>query len=290
MKIGVSAVINSGSMDVAELARWAEELGFDSFWLPEHPVIPAHTTSRYGGTPDGSIPPFMADLADPFIGLAMASAGTTRIRLGTAVCLAPEHHPLVQAKQIAALDYHSGGRFLFGVGAGWLREETEIMGGDFDHRWTQTREAIEVMKALWTQDEAEYHGRYYDFPALKVFPKPAQKTASAHLPGRRRPQRLPPRSGLRRRLDAGAGHAGGRPDRPRHAGRTGKVGRPGPGGYYDLRIRRVRPGRNPADGGRRGQHGHGAAGNQRPQRGAAGAGAAGGGGAGVGGRRDASRP
>ena len=175
MKIGVSAVLNSGSMDVAELARRAEELGFDSFWLPEHPVIPAQTTSRYGGTADGSIPPFMADLADPFIGLAMASAGTTRIRLGTAVCLAPEHNPLVQAKQIAALDYHSGGRFLFGVGAGWLREETEIMGGDFEHRWTQTREAIEALKALWTEDEAEYHGRYYDFPALKVFPKPAQK-------------------------------------------------------------------------------------------------------------------
>ena len=175
MKIGVSTVINSNSMDVAELARQAEELGFDSFWLPEHPVIPAQTTSRYGGTPDGSIPPFMADLADPFIGLAMASARTTRIRLGTAVCLVPEHSPLVQAKQIAALDHHSGGRFIFGVGAGWLREETEIMGGDFDHRWTQTREAIAVMKALWTQDEAEYHGRYYDFPALKVFPKPAQK-------------------------------------------------------------------------------------------------------------------
>lgn len=175
MKIGVSAVLNSDSMDVAELARRAEELGFDSFWLPEHPVIPVQTTSRYGGTADGSIPPFMADLADPFIGLAMASAGTTRIRLGTAVCLAPEHNPLVQAKQIAALDYHSGGRFVFGVGAGWLREETEIMGGDFEHRWTQTREAIEVMKALWTEDEAEYHGRYYDFPALKVFPKPAQK-------------------------------------------------------------------------------------------------------------------
>ena len=175
MKIGVSAAISSNSMDVAELAQQAEALGFDSFWLPEHPIIPVHTTSRYGGTPDGSIPPFMADLADPFIGLAAASARTTRIRLGTAVCLVPEHNPLVQAKQIAALDHHSGGRFIFGIGAGWLREETEIMGGDFDHRWTQTREAIEVMQALWTQDEAEYHGRYYDFPALKVFPKPAQK-------------------------------------------------------------------------------------------------------------------
>ena len=175
MRVGVSTVFNSNSTNVAELAQKAEEVGFDSFWLPEHPVIPVDTTSKYGGTPDGSIPPFMADMGDPFIGLAMASAKTTRIKLGTSICLVPEHSPLVQAKQIAALDYHSGGRFIFGIGAGWLREETEIMGGDFDHRWTQTREAIEVMKALWTQDEAEHHGRYYDFPAMKVFPKPAQK-------------------------------------------------------------------------------------------------------------------
>ena len=175
MKIGVSTVFNSNSTNVAGIAQKAEEVGFDSFWLPEHPVIPVHTTSRYGGTPDGSIPPFMADMGDPFIGLAMASATTTRIKLGTSICLVPEHSPLVQAKQIAALDHHSGGRFIFGIGAGWLREETEIMGGDFDHRWTQTREAIEVMKALWTQDEAEHHGAYYDFPAIKVFPKPAQK-------------------------------------------------------------------------------------------------------------------
>ena len=175
MKVGVSTVFNSSPANVPEIAKKAEEVGFDSFWLPEHPIVPVHTTSRYGGTPDGSIPPFMADMADPFIGLAMASATTTHIKLGTSICLVPEHSPLVQAKQIAALDYHSGGRFIFGIGAGWLREETEIMGGDFEHRWTQTREAIEVMQALWTQDEAEYHGRYYDFPAMKVFPKPAQK-------------------------------------------------------------------------------------------------------------------
>ena len=123
MKIGVSTAINSSSMDVVELARKAEEAGFDSFWLPEHPIIPVHSNSRYGGTPDGSIPPFMADLGDPFIGLAMASARTTRIKLGTAICLVPEHNPLLQAKQIAALDHQSGGRFIFGIGAGWLREE-----------------------------------------------------------------------------------------------------------------------------------------------------------------------
>ncbi len=175
MKVGVSTMLNSNTTDIGGIARKAEEIGFDSFWLPEHPIIPVNTTSQYGGTPDGSIPPHMYDMGDPFIGLAMASATTTRIKLGTSICLVPEHSPLVQAKQIAALDYHSGGRFIFGIGAGWLREETEIMGGDFDHRWTQTREAIEVMKALWTEDEAEHHGRYYDFPALKVFPKPAQK-------------------------------------------------------------------------------------------------------------------
>ena len=175
MEIGVSAFISSESMDVAAMAQKAEEVGFHSFWLPEHAIIPVHTTSRYGGTPDGSIPAFMNDMGDPFIGLARASATTSTIMLGTSVCLVPEHNPLVQAKQIAALDYHSGGRFIFGIGAGWLREETEIMGGDFDHRWSQAREAVEVMKELWTKDEAEYHGRYYDFPPVKVFPKPARK-------------------------------------------------------------------------------------------------------------------
>ena len=175
MEIGVSAFISSESMDVAAMAQKAEEVGFHSFWLPEHAIIPVHTTSRYGGTPDGSIPAFMNDMGDPFIGLARASATTSTIMLGTSVCLVPEHNPLVQAKQIAALDYHSGGRFIFGIGAGWLREETEIMGGDFDHRWSQAREAVEVMKELWTKEEAEYHGRYYDFPPVRVFPKPARK-------------------------------------------------------------------------------------------------------------------
>jgi probable F420-dependent oxidoreductase len=95
--------------------------------------------------------------------------------LGTSISLVPEHNPIMQAKQIATLDHFSGGRFLFGIGAGWLKEETEIMGGNFEHRWGQTREAILAMKELWTKDEAEFHGRYYDFPAVKSSPKPAHK-------------------------------------------------------------------------------------------------------------------
>lgn len=174
MDIGVAMVISSKSMDVAVLAQRAEALGFESFWLPEHPIIPVTTTSKYGGTPDGSIPPFMMDMADPFISLARASAVTEKIKLGTSVCLVPEHNPIAQAKQIATLDRLSNGRFIFGIGAGWLREETEIMGGDFDHRWGQTRESILAMKELWTKDESEFHGRFFDFPPVKSFPKPVQ--------------------------------------------------------------------------------------------------------------------
>jgi len=121
----------------------------------------------------------MSDSGDPLIGLAMASAATQRIKLGTAISLVPEHNPLLQAKQIATLDRLSNGRFIFGIGAGWLREETEIMGGDFEHRWAQTREAILAMKELWTQDEAEFHGKYFDFPPVRCNPKPVQ---SPHPP------------------------------------------------------------------------------------------------------------
>jgi probable F420-dependent oxidoreductase len=87
----------------------------------------------------------------------------------------PERHPLLLAKEISTLDLFSGGRFLFGIGAGWLREETQIMGGDFDHRWSQVRESVLAMKELWTKLEAEFHGTYYDFPPVKSYPKPAQK-------------------------------------------------------------------------------------------------------------------
>ena len=175
MNVGIFVFETADSLDTAVLARHAEELGFESFWVPEHPVIPVTTTSPYRGSPDGVIPEAYKRIVDPFVALARASAVTTTIKLGTGICLVPEHHPLLLAKTIATLDHFSGGRFLFGIGAGWLQEETEIMGGDFPHRWTQTREAILAMKALWTSEEAEYHGQYYDFPPVLSFPKPVQK-------------------------------------------------------------------------------------------------------------------
>ncbi len=112
MYTGISTYLSSQTTDVAALAQRAESAGFESFWLPEHPVVPVNPTSRSGGTADGSIPAFMNDLGDPLIGLAAASASTHRIRLGTAISLVPEHNPLLQAKQIATLDLLSNGRFI----------------------------------------------------------------------------------------------------------------------------------------------------------------------------------
>jgi probable F420-dependent oxidoreductase len=133
-----------------------------------------NSKTPWPGSPDGKIPKKYADTADPFVALGRASAVTEKLLLGTGICLVPERNPLILAKEIATLDMYSKGRLLFGIGAGWLREETEIMGGDFPHRWTQTREAVMAMKELWTTVESEYHGKYYDFPPVYSFPMPSQ--------------------------------------------------------------------------------------------------------------------
>ena len=174
MKIGVLMFPTRPPIDVAVVAQQAEALGFDSLWLGEHPIMPVHSTSPFPGSPDGRIPDSYSWFVDPFVALARASGVTTTLKLGTGITLVPERHPLLLAKEIATLDYFSGGRFLFGVGAGWHKEETDIMGGNFAHRWTQTQEAIEAMKALWANEAAEYHGRYYDFPLVRSFPRPVQ--------------------------------------------------------------------------------------------------------------------
>jgi probable F420-dependent oxidoreductase len=175
MTIGISVPLPAYHVDVGFMARKAEELGFESFWCAEHPFIPVSSASRFPGSADGVIPESYSHFVDPFVALARASGTTKSIKLGTGIVLVPERHPLLLAKEISTLDLFSGGRFLFGIGAGWLREETQIMGGDFDHRWTQTRESILAMKELWTKPTAEFHGKYYDFPPVKSFPKPLQK-------------------------------------------------------------------------------------------------------------------
>jgi probable F420-dependent oxidoreductase len=175
MEVGISTFPTDYSVDIAMLAKKAEDFGYDSLWLAEHPILPVNSKTPWPGSPDGKIPKKYADTADPFVALGRASAVTESLLLGTGICLVPERNPLILAKEIATLDMYSKGRFLFGIGAGWLREETEIMGGDFPHRWTQTREAVMAMKELWTTVESEYHGNYYDFPPVYSFPMPTQR-------------------------------------------------------------------------------------------------------------------
>ncbi len=174
MNIGTSVPLPAYNIDPAFIAKKAEDLGFDSIWYAEHPVVPVHSESPFPST-GGEIPWTYSHFTEPYIALARASAVTSRIMLGTGITLVPERNPLVLAKEVAALDLYSGGRFLFGIGTGWLKEETELMGGNFPRRWTQTREALDVMKLLWTEEEAEYHGEFFDFPPVRCFPKPAQK-------------------------------------------------------------------------------------------------------------------
>ena len=174
MKVGTSVPLPAYTIDPAFMAKKAEELGFDSIWYAEHPAVPVYSESSFPAT-GGDIPWTYSHFTEPYIALARASAVTSTIKLGTGITLVPERHPLLLAKEVAALDLYSGGRFQFGIGTGWLREETEIFGGDFPRRWTQTREALDVMKLCWTEEEAEYHGKYYDFPPVRSFPKPTQQ-------------------------------------------------------------------------------------------------------------------
>ena len=188
VKIGIYCFITDYSVDVATLASRAEELGFESLWLPEHPIIPVKRTQQtYPGRTDGVLPKKYFDVVDPFVALGAASEATSTLKLATGIALLPERNPLLLAKEVATLDVISGGRFILGIGAGWLREETEIMGGDFERRWSQSRESVLAMKQLWTTVESEFHGEFYDFPPVYSFPRPVQRPhPPVHLGGNAR--------------------------------------------------------------------------------------------------------
>lgn len=164
LPIGISTIPTQSTIDIAELARRTEALGFESLWVPEQHTLPVQIK-----TP---IPEQWGHIVDPLIALARASTVTSTLKLGTAVVIAPARNPITLAKEVATLDMYSGGRFLFGIGVGGLQEEAEVLGVDYARRWTQGLEVVEAMKKLWTEEESEYHGRYYDFPKLYCFPKP----------------------------------------------------------------------------------------------------------------------
>jgi probable F420-dependent oxidoreductase len=183
LQFGIQAAFHAGSVDLAEFAVRCEELGFESLWLPEHTVIPVNPSVGPGGAVGAPIPDSYVLMTDPLIGLSIVAAVTKRLRLGTGVCLIPEHHPVDLAKRISSLDLYSNGRFILGAGAGWQPEESAALGGDFPRRWKQTTESIAIMKKLWTEDEPEHTGHYYSFPPLRFHPKPVQKPGPPILLG-----------------------------------------------------------------------------------------------------------
>ena len=190
MDVGVLVTATAESGDLSAVARRAEALGFASLWIPEHPAIPVGHTTPFPGAADGVLPEHYNRWADPFIALTVAAGVTNRIKLGTGICLLPERDPLMTAKVVASLDLYSNGRVILGIGGGWLREETELMGTSFRLRWRRLRETVEAMRLLWTQTETSYDGELVQFPAVRCEPKPVQQNGPPVLLGAHGPKAL----------------------------------------------------------------------------------------------------
>jgi len=173
MKHGVVIFQDDFAMRPDEAARAAEARGFESIFFIDHTHIPTRRTTPY---PLGTeLPKDYYHNHDLFVAMSYAAAATKTIRIGSGICLVIERDPFTLAKEVASLDFLSGGRVIFGIGAGWNREEMEDHGTDFKTRWKLLRERIEAMKAIWKDDEAEYHGELVNFDKVWSWPKPMQK-------------------------------------------------------------------------------------------------------------------
>ena len=173
MEFGVMMFATDYAIRPDDLAREAEDRGFESVWYPEHTHIPASRRSPWPGGPE--LPKEYWHTHDLFVAMAMAAAVTKKIKVGSGICLVIERDPITLAKEVATLDTLSNGRLLFGIGGGWNAEEMENHGTNFKTRWKRLRESIEAMKAIWTNDNAEYHGDLVKFDPLWSWPKPVQK-------------------------------------------------------------------------------------------------------------------
>jgi len=169
LKVGVYSVLTAESIPVTTLARAVEERGFDSLWVPEHSHIP--TTSIYPGGA-GPVTREYGHTLDPFVVLAAAAGVTSRLKLGTGICLLIQRDTIQTAKAVASLDRLSGGRMLFGVGGGWNRPEMENHGTAYATRFQRLEEQLEAIKRIWTQDEPEFRGKHVRFEKMWCWPKP----------------------------------------------------------------------------------------------------------------------
>jgi probable F420-dependent oxidoreductase len=173
MKIGVSGNIGQFGPYVPALAGFIEQAGFESVWTGEHIVIPRDMASlERHGVP---MPEGYKHMPDMFLTLAMAAAGSKSLKLGTAVCLLPQHEPLSLAKQVASLDVFSGGRVIFGIGNGWIEEEAGIFGYPYDRRVRVANECLDALKVIWSEDAPSFSGEFVSFPPVYSYPKPHQQ-------------------------------------------------------------------------------------------------------------------
>jgi probable F420-dependent oxidoreductase len=155
-----------------ELAQESEQRGFESLWFPEHTHIPASRRTPWPG--GGDLPKEYWHTHDPFVALGAAAAATKKLKLGTGVCLVIERDPITLAKEVASLDMISGGRVLFGIGAGWNVEEMANHGADAKRKWNIVKEKILAMREIWSKEAAEFHGEFVNFDPIWSFPKPVQ--------------------------------------------------------------------------------------------------------------------
>ena len=217
MDIGLALFPTDYTMAPGRVAQLAEERGFRALLFPEHTHIPVSRETPYPG--GGELPREYSHTHDLFVAMSMAAALTERLEVGSGVCLVPQRDPIITANAVASIDALSGGRVLFGVGGGWNREEMQNHGTDPGRRFKRMRESIEAMKAIWTQDEAEYHGEFVDFDPIWCWPKPAREAASAGARRRHGRAGAGPGPRLRRRVDAEPGD-GSRRARRAHPGAT----------------------------------------------------------------------
>jgi probable F420-dependent oxidoreductase len=173
MDFGVGYLPTHDGLSPGAVARLVEERGHESLFLSDHTHIPADRTSPY--PPGGDLPHAYSHTYELFVALAMAAAATSRLRIGSGVCLIVERDPITTAKAVASIDHLSGGRFEFGVGSGWNMEEMANHGTDPHTRTRVMRERVEAIKMIWTQEDATYHGRFVNFDRIWSWPKPAQR-------------------------------------------------------------------------------------------------------------------
>jgi probable F420-dependent oxidoreductase len=169
MALGVFVSPTDLSAAITDVARTVEQAGLESLFLAEHTHVPVSRRDLLAG-PLSDI----ARILDQFTALGAAAAVTSRLKLGTGMCIAAQHDPITLAKQAATVDHLSGGRFLFGVAAGWLTEEMRNHGIRPQLRWKLMREKVLAMQAIWSRDEAEFHGQFVDFDPILSWPKPVQ--------------------------------------------------------------------------------------------------------------------